>query len=151
MLGVKGNDTNKHYIHLNFKGIFMNNPQLKLLDRVRLRIRIKGYSIRTEKSYVSWIKRFILFHNKRHPNEMGKVEIEAFFSYIVSFAPALTNRTAGYVTRSSGGVGGGSREATPYPYIILKMDQAAPIFKACTSLSRRFLSKSSVISRSYLV
>jgi len=151
MMGVKGNDTNKHYIHLNFKGKIMNHPQLKLLGRVRLRIRIKGYSIRTEKSYVSWIKRFILFHNKRHPNEMGKVEIEAFLSYIVSFAPALTNRTAGYVTRSSGSVGGGSREATPYPYIILKMDQAAPIFKACTSLSRRFLSKSSVISRSYLV
>ena len=115
MLGVKGNDTNKHYIHLNFKGIFMNNPQLKLLDRVRLRIRIKGYSIRTEKSYVSWIKRFILFHNKRHPNEMGKVEIEAFFSYIVSCMPALTNRTAGYVTRSSGGVGRVAVRLLPIP------------------------------------
>ena len=81
--------------------------KLQLLDSVRIGIRIKGYSIRTEKSYVSWIKRFILFHDKRHPNEVGKVEIEAFLSYIVSFAPALTSRTTGYVTRSSGGVGRG--------------------------------------------
>jgi integron integrase len=60
----------------------MNSPQLKLLDRVRCRIRVKGYSIRTEKTYVSWIKRFILFHDKRHPQEMGKPEIEAFLSYL---------------------------------------------------------------------
>ncbi len=61
----------------------MNSPPLKLLDKVRVRIRLKGYSIRTEKSYVSWIKRFILFHNKRHPQEMGKPEIEAFLSHLV--------------------------------------------------------------------
>ncbi|UCF94281.1 MAG: phage integrase N-terminal SAM-like domain-containing protein, partial [Desulfobacterales bacterium] len=47
------------------------------------RIRLKGYSIRTEKSYVFWIKRFILFHGKRHPNELGKPEIEAFLSHLV--------------------------------------------------------------------
>ena len=61
----------------------MDNPPVKLLDRVRQRIRLKGYSIRTEKSYVSWIKRFVLFHGKRHPQEMGKVEIEAFLSHLV--------------------------------------------------------------------
>ena len=49
----------------------MRNPPVKLLDRVRQSIRLKGYSIRTEKTYASWIKRFILFHGKRHPNEMG--------------------------------------------------------------------------------
>lgn len=43
----------------------------KLLDRVRDRIQRKGYSIRTEKSYAHWIRRFILFHDKRHPQEMG--------------------------------------------------------------------------------
>ena len=59
-------------------------PKLQLLDSVRLHIRIKGYSIRTEKSYVSWIKRFILFHDKRHPNEMGKVEIETIMRPIVA-------------------------------------------------------------------
>jgi integron integrase len=50
------------------------------LDKVRQRIRLKGYSIRTERSYAQWIKRFILFHNKRHPRDMGKMEIEAFLS-----------------------------------------------------------------------
>ena len=45
----------------------MKTPSMKLLDRVRQRIRLQGYSIRTEKSYVSWIRRYILFHGKRHP------------------------------------------------------------------------------------
>ena len=52
----------------------------KLLDRVRDRIRRKGYSIRTEKSYAHWIRRFILFHDKRHPQEMGAPEVEAFLT-----------------------------------------------------------------------
>jgi hypothetical protein len=60
----------------------MGNPPVKLLDRVRQSIRLKGYSIRTEKTYVSWVKRFVLFHGKRHPQEMGKVEIEAFLSHL---------------------------------------------------------------------
>jgi len=53
-----------------------------LLDQVRDAIRLKHYSIRTEKAYVSWIKRYILFHTKRHPNEMGSAEIEAFLTYL---------------------------------------------------------------------
>ena len=61
----------------------MVNPPLRLLDMVRQRIRLKGYSIRTEISYVSWIKRFVLFHGKRHPRDMGKSEIEAFLSNLV--------------------------------------------------------------------
>ena len=61
----------------------MGNPPLRLLDMVRQSIRLKGYSIRTEKSYVSWIKRFILFNGKRHPQDMGKLEIEAFLSNLV--------------------------------------------------------------------
>ncbi len=54
------------------------HPPVRLLDKVRQRIRLKGYSIRTERSYAQWIKRFILFHGKRHPKDMGKMEIEAF-------------------------------------------------------------------------
>jgi len=54
----------------------------KLLDVVRDKIRVKHYSIKTEKSYVGWIKQFIFFHNKRHPIEMGKVEIEQFLTYL---------------------------------------------------------------------
>jgi hypothetical protein len=41
---------------------------------VRKAIQCKHYSSRTEESYVNWIKRFILFHNKRHPNDMGRAE-----------------------------------------------------------------------------
>jgi integrase len=52
----------------------------KLLDQVREAIRIRHYSIRTEEAYVSWIKRFILFHGKRHPLEMGEDEITRFLS-----------------------------------------------------------------------
>ena len=54
----------------------------RLLDQVRDAIRRKHYSIRTEEAYVSWIKRFILFHNKRHPREMGAPEIEAFLTHL---------------------------------------------------------------------
>ncbi|MDD2669746.1 phage integrase N-terminal SAM-like domain-containing protein [Zoogloea sp.] len=50
----------------------------RLLDLVRERIRVKHYSLRTEQAYVGWIKRYIFFHDKRHPRDMGKVEVEAF-------------------------------------------------------------------------
>jgi Phage integrase, N-terminal SAM-like domain len=53
----------------------------KLLDQVRDTIRLKYYySYRTEESYVQWIRRYILFHGKRHPLEMGSAEIEAFLT-----------------------------------------------------------------------
>jgi integron integrase len=51
-----------------------------LLDQVRARIRVKHYSIRTEDQYVFWVKRFVLFHGKRHPRELGAPEVEAFLS-----------------------------------------------------------------------
>jgi integron integrase len=57
-------------------------PPKKLLDQVRDAIRLKHYSYRTEQSYVAWIRRFILFHHKRHPKEMGMVEIEAFLTHL---------------------------------------------------------------------
>jgi integron integrase len=58
------------------------NTPPKLLDQVRDRIRIKHYSIRTETQYVQWIKRFILFHGKRHPQEMSSAEVEAFLTHL---------------------------------------------------------------------
>ncbi|MFZ1901428.1 MAG: integron integrase [Azonexus sp.] len=57
-------------------------PPPKLLDQVRDRLRVKHYSIRTETQYLQWIKRFILFHDKRHPREMGAVEVEAFLTHL---------------------------------------------------------------------
>jgi integron integrase len=58
------------------------NRSPKLLDQVRDRLRVKHYSLQTEKLYVQWIKRFILFNGKRHPKEMGAVEIEAFLTHL---------------------------------------------------------------------
>ena len=54
----------------------------KLLDIVRDTIRMKHYSIKTEVIYVGWIKRYIIYHNKRHPKDMGKVEIEQFLTFL---------------------------------------------------------------------
>ena len=57
-------------------------PKKRLLDQVRDRLRLKNYACRTEKSYLYWIKQYILFHNKRHPNEMGVSESEQFLTQI---------------------------------------------------------------------
>lgn len=56
----------------------------KLLDQLRDRIRLKHYSRRTEDVYLDWTKRYILYHNKRHPQEMGKKEIEDFLTYLAT-------------------------------------------------------------------
>jgi len=56
--------------------------QPRLLDQVRDFIRRLHYSIRTEQTYVNWIRRFILFHRKRHPKEMGAPEVEAFLTHL---------------------------------------------------------------------
>jgi integron integrase len=56
----------------------------RLLDRLRTEIRTRHYSISTESSYVDWAKRFIYFHNKRHPQDMGAVEVGAFLSYLAT-------------------------------------------------------------------
>ncbi len=54
----------------------------KLLDIVRDKIRVKHYSISTERTYVHWIKHYIFFHNKKHPIEMAKLEMEAFLTHL---------------------------------------------------------------------
>jgi len=59
-------------------------PKPKLLDQVRLAIRTRHYSVKTEEAYVGWIKRFIFYHNKRHPAEMSEQEIAQFLSSLAS-------------------------------------------------------------------
>src|SRR5437867_836056 len=59
---------------------FIPNPMLRLLDQVSEVMRFKHYSLRTERTYREWITRFILFHGKRHPREMGATEVERFLS-----------------------------------------------------------------------
>ena len=64
----------------------------KLLDQLRDKLRVKHYSVRTETQYLQWVKRFILYHGKRHPREMGAVEVEAFLTHLA---------TAGQVSAST--------------------------------------------------
>ena len=66
----------------NFTNIANHPKPRKLLDRVRDSIRLKHYSIRTEQTYVDWIRRFILFHHKQHPLKLGAKEIKAFRKYL---------------------------------------------------------------------
>ena len=56
----------------------MSSP--RLLDQVRDRLRVKHYSMRTEETYLQWIRRFIYFHDKKHPRDMGAPQVEAFLS-----------------------------------------------------------------------
>ena len=69
--------------------------QLKLLDQVRARIRRLNYAYSTEKAYTSWIKRFIFYHEKRHPQDMGIPEIESFLTHLavdLGVAPSTQNQ-----------------------------------------------------------
>ncbi len=59
----------------------MSDPP-RLLDRVREAVRVRHYSLRTEEAYVGWIRRFILFHHKRHPSAMGADEVNAFLTHL---------------------------------------------------------------------
>jgi integrase-like protein len=54
----------------------------KLFAQMREALQTRHYSIRTEHAYVDWARRFILFHQKRHPKEMGSAEIAAFLTYL---------------------------------------------------------------------
>src|SRR5216683_2120811 len=68
--------------NVNVKCAHEPRPKQKLLDRAREIIRLKHYSIRTERAYLNWMRRYILFHHKRHPQEMGPAEIEAFLTHL---------------------------------------------------------------------
>lgn len=57
-------------------------PAPRLLDEVRGSIRRRHYSYRTEEAYVYWIRRYIFFHGKRHPKEMGEAEVTAFLNHL---------------------------------------------------------------------
>ena len=56
----------------------------KLLDQMSDAIRLKHYSLRTEETYLDWVRRYILFHNKRHPKDMGEAEISQYISYLAT-------------------------------------------------------------------
>ena len=57
-------------------------PPVSLLGRVRERIRLRHYSIRTEQAYCDWIRRFVVFHGKRHPSGLGAAAAAAFLPWL---------------------------------------------------------------------
>ena len=70
-------------------------PPPRLLDSLRQAIRVRHYSIRTEDTYVDWVRRLILFHDKRHPRELGASEVAAFLTYLAvdrGVAPSTQNQ-----------------------------------------------------------
>lgn len=72
-----------------------STPEPKLLEQVRHRLRLKHYSLRTERTYIAWIRNFILFHHKRHPREMSAADVEAFLSYLAvdrNVSPSTQNQ-----------------------------------------------------------
>jgi site-specific recombinase XerD len=68
--------------HSNDSGLPSTEGKPRLLDQVRGIIRCKHYSIRTEQSYVDWIKRYIYFHNEKHPKDLGEEHISAFLTHL---------------------------------------------------------------------
>jgi integron integrase len=71
------------------------NQKPKLLDQMRQAIRRLNYSFATEKAYTSWVKRYILFHDKRHPGEMAEAEIESYLTHLAvdkNVAPSTQNQ-----------------------------------------------------------
>ncbi|MBN8436909.1 MAG: integron integrase [Candidatus Accumulibacter sp.] len=75
-----GTFTNNSDNCVNANGVV--RPPRRLLDQLSESIRLKHYSIRTEQAYRGWVRRFILFHGKRHPQEMGACEVEAFLTHL---------------------------------------------------------------------
>ncbi len=67
---------------MNTSNTELNIAEPRLLDQVRGKIRLKHYSIRTEQAYTDWSKRYILHFDKRHPRDLGAVEVEQFLTYL---------------------------------------------------------------------
>jgi integron integrase len=63
---------------------FIPNPKLKFMEQCREVMRFKRLALRTEQAYLEWIKRFIFFHHKRHPQDMGVDEVRAFLTHLAN-------------------------------------------------------------------
>jgi site-specific recombinase XerD len=71
--------------HRRLRKLPMSHPEKRVspfLEQVRQAIRVRHYSVRTEKSYIHWIVRFIHFHGRRHPGELGESEVGKYLSYL---------------------------------------------------------------------
>jgi hypothetical protein len=83
LLALGSSTRSRHRTVCSFAKLLRPLQQPRLLDRVRAVIRARHYSRRTEKAYAAWIRRFILFHGKRHPTEMGAAEVTQLPSALV--------------------------------------------------------------------
>src|SRR5450631_1737693 len=63
---------------------FVPNPKLRFMEQCREVMRFRRLALRSEQAYLDWIKRFILFHAKRHPKDMGEVEVQMFLSHLAA-------------------------------------------------------------------
>ena len=112
-------------------------PPKRLLDQVRDAIRLKHYSYRTEQTYVQWIRRYILFHNKRHPDQMGVTKIEAFLTHLTVQEHTVLHRRPLHAVVGCDSLPGASRNGTE----AMTTDQyhtqllLGQTFKCCSSLT----------------
>ena len=60
------------------------NPKLRFMEQCREVMRFRRLALRSEQAYLEWIKRFIFFHDKRHPKDMGKAEVQAFLTHLAA-------------------------------------------------------------------
>lgn len=112
------------------------------LDSVRAAIRVRHYSIRTERAYLDWIRRYIYFHDKRHPQDMGEAEVAAFLTHLAvvrEVAPATQNQALNALVflykavleRPLGELSGIARAKRPTRLpVVLTVDEVARVLAA---------------------
>ena len=111
------------------------------LQRVRNAIRVRHYSIRTEQAYVDWIRRFILFHGKRHPDELGEADVARFLTWLAverNVAPSTQNQALNalvflyrhVIDRPLGDITNAARAKKPQRLpVVLTQDETKRLFR----------------------
>ena len=118
-----------------------SNSTSPFLQRVRNAIRVRHYSIRTEQAYVDWIRRFILFHGKRHPNELGEADVGRFLTWLAverNVAPSTQNQALNalvflyrhVIDRPLGDITNAARAKKPQRLpVVLTQDETKRLFR----------------------
>lgn len=118
-----------------------SNSTSPFLQQVRNAIRVRHYSIRTEQAYVDWIRRFILFHGKRHPNELGEADVGRFLTWLAverNVAPSTQNQALNalvflyrhVIDRPLGDITNAARAKKPQKLpVVLTQDETKRLFR----------------------
>lgn len=118
-----------------------SNSTSPFLQQVRNAIRVRHYSIRTEQAYVDWIQRFILFHGKRHPNELGEADVGRFLTWLAverNVAPSTQNQALNalvflyrhVIDRPLGDITNAARAKKPQKLpVVLTQDETKRLFR----------------------